>query len=47
MFLSWCKSYEEEVKEFRELIDSSPADVKQLKEEYLQLTGKRYRKAKS
>lgn len=44
MFLSWCKSYEEEVKELRELIEAGPADVKQLKEEYQQLTGKRYRR---
>lgn len=44
MFLSWCKSYEQEVKELRELIETEPADVKQLKEEYQQLTGKRYRR---
>ncbi len=45
-FLSWCKSYEEEVKEFKELIEGKPSDLKQLKAEYYQLTGKNYRKAK-
>jgi len=44
MFLSWCKSYEQEVQEIRELIEDNPADVKQLKQEYHQLTGKQYRK---
>lgn len=43
-FLSWCKSYEEEVKELRELIEGNPNDVKLLKQEYLELTGKRYKK---
>jgi hypothetical protein len=43
-FLSWCESYEQEVQEMRELIEGSPADVKLLKREYQQLTGKRYRK---
>jgi hypothetical protein len=43
-FLSWCKSYEEEEKEFRELICGSPADVGLLKDEYEQLTGKRFRR---
>jgi hypothetical protein len=43
-FLSWCESYEQEVQEMRELIEGSPADVKMLKREYQQLTGKRYRK---
>lgn len=42
--LSWCKSYEEEERELRELIECEPADVKQLKEEYKQLTGKSYRR---
>lgn len=46
MFLSWCKSYEEEEREMRELIDGNPADVKQLRAEYLQLTGKNYRRKK-
>lgn len=49
MFLSWCKSYEQEVKEMREmreLIEAQPSDVKQLKEEYKTLTGKRYRGSK-
>lgn len=45
-FLSWCKSYEEEEKELRELIEGNPADVKLLKKEYLELTGKNYRKCK-
>lgn len=44
MFLLWCKSYEEEEKEFRELICGNPADVKLLKEEYERLTGKRFRR---
>lgn len=44
-FLSWCKSYEQEVAEMRELIAGNPADVKLLKKEYEQLTGKRYRRA--
>ncbi len=43
-FLSWCKSYEEEVKEFEDLIDSKPQDEKQLRKEYEELTGKKYRK---
>lgn len=45
-FLSWCKSYKEEVNEFRELIESGPSDVKQLKEEYKQLAGKAFRRTK-
>lgn len=43
-FLSWCKSYEEEAKEMRKLIESQTSDLKQLKREYLELTGKQYRK---
>lgn len=43
MFLSWCKSYDEEVSELRELIAQNPEDVKMLKKEYEQLTGKKYR----
>lgn len=43
-FLSWCKSYEEEVKELGELIEGKPADEKQLRNEYQQLTGKNYRR---
>ena len=43
MFLSWCSTYEHEVQEFRDLILGCPADVKQLKQEYKQLTGKRFR----
>jgi hypothetical protein len=46
MFLSWCKSYEEEEAEMRELIASSPADVKLLKQEYVRLTGKAFRRKK-
>lgn len=42
-FLSWCKSFEEEEKELRELIENEPADVKLLKQEYEQLTGKKFR----
>ena len=45
-FLSWCKSYEEEVAEFEELILGNPADVKLLRQEYEQLTGKRFRRRK-
>jgi hypothetical protein len=45
-FLSWCKSYEEEVAEFRELILGNPDDVKMLKREYQQLTGKAFRRKK-
>jgi hypothetical protein len=44
MFLSWCTSYKQEVNELAELIDGNPSDVKQLRSEYIQLTGKRYRK---
>jgi hypothetical protein len=47
MFLSWCKSYEEEEQELRKLIECKPADVKLLKEEYLQLTGKNYRRKRT
>tara|TARA_R100000951_G_scaffold101420_1_gene92983 strand:+ start:41597 stop:41761 length:165 start_codon:yes stop_codon:yes gene_type:complete len=43
-FLSWCKSYEEEEQEFRELICGNPSDVHMLKDEYEQLTGKRFRR---
>jgi len=43
-FLSWAKSYEDEVSQFRELISGNPADVKLLKQEYEILTGKRYRR---
>lgn len=46
MFLSWCTSYEMEVQEFEELIDGKPSDEKQLRKEYKELTGKRYRKVK-
>jgi len=45
-FLSWCKSYEEEEKEFRELICGDPADIKLLKQEYYILTGKNFRRRK-
>jgi hypothetical protein len=43
-FLSWCKSYEDEEREFRELICGNPADVRLLKDEYESLTGKRFRR---
>lgn len=45
-FLDWCTSYDQEVFELRELINGKPSDVKQLKQEYYQLTGKQYRKTK-
>lgn len=45
-FLGWCTSYEEEVAEFRELILGEPDDVKLLKREYYQLTGKQFRRKK-
>jgi hypothetical protein len=45
-FLSWARSYENEVKEFRELILGNPADIKLLKQEYEILTGKRFRRKK-
>jgi hypothetical protein len=43
MFLSWCKSYEQEVQEMRDMIAQNPGDVKMLKKEYEQLTGKKYK----
>lgn len=46
MFLSWCRSYEEEVTEFEELILGNPADVKILRQEYQELTGKRFKRKK-
>jgi len=36
-FLSWCKSYEEEVEELEHLISCSPDDKRQLKEELKEL----------
>lgn len=45
-FLSWCKSFEQEEKEMRELILGNPSDVKQLKNEYQQLTGKAFKRKK-
>ena len=45
-FLSWAKSYEDEVSEMRELILGDPADVDLLKREYEILTGKRFRRRK-
>lgn len=47
MFLSWCMSYEEEEKELRRLITGNPADIKMLKQEYYELTGKRFRRRKN
>jgi hypothetical protein len=46
MFLSWCKSYKEEVAKMRSLILAGPADVKLLKQEYMRLTGKAFRRKK-
>ncbi len=43
-FLSWCKSYAQEEKEMRELILGNPGDVKMLKKEYQELTGKQFRR---
>ena len=43
-FLAWAQSYEHEVAEFRELIESRPSDLKELKKEYQLLTGKQYRR---
>lgn len=43
-FFSWCKSYEQEEREMRETIEGNPADVKLLKQEYYELTGKRYKR---
>ena len=42
--LGWAKSYEHEVEEFRRLILSEPADLDLLKDEYKELTGKRFRR---
>ena len=45
-YLSWCKSYEQEERELRELILSNPADIELLKKEYEALTGKRFKRKK-
>lgn len=45
-FLSWCKTYDQEVKEMINLIKCNPCDVQQLKKEFKELTGKRYRDSK-
>jgi hypothetical protein len=45
-YLSWAVSYTAEVLEMRKLILSDPADVKLLKKEYYELTGKRFRRRK-
>lgn len=45
-YLSWAKSYEDEVREMRELILSKPSDVALLKQEYQNLTGTRFRRKK-
>lgn len=45
-FISWCMNYEEEEKELRRLICGNPTDTKLLKQEYEQLTGKRFRRRK-
>jgi len=41
-FLGWCKSYEQEEREIRELIEGEPVDVEMLKDEYEILTGEKY-----
>ena len=41
-FLSWCKSYKQEVQEFEHLIAGNPEDVELLKHEYYELTGEEY-----
>lgn len=46
-FLSWAKSYEDEVNEMRKLILREPADVKLLKREYEILTEKRFKRKKN
>jgi hypothetical protein len=43
-FLSWAKSYEHEVKELRQLILNNPSDIKMLKNEYYELTGKKFKR---
>lgn len=45
-FLRWAKSYENEVELMRDLILSEPADIKLLKQEYYELTGKQFRRKK-
>ena len=46
-FISWCTSYEEEERELRRLITGNPADIKMLKQEYYELTGKLFRRKKN
>jgi hypothetical protein len=41
-FISWCTSYEQEVEAFRGLIEAHPSDERELRNEYQELTGKRY-----
>lgn len=41
-FLSWTKSYRQEVETMVQLIQGNPADIELLKEEYYQLTGEEY-----
>lgn len=45
-YLPWCKSYEEEVRQLRSLIENYPHDVSLLKKEYQSLTGKRFKRKK-
>ena len=45
-YLSWARSYAQGEKELRELILANPADVRLLKKEYYELTGKRFRRRK-
>lgn len=37
MYLSWAKSYEQEIKAFKKLISTKPADVRLLKQELTNL----------
>ena len=46
-FISWCTSYEEEERELRRLINGNPADIKMLKQEYYELTGKLFKRKKN
>lgn len=46
-FLSWAKSFDEEVSELKELIQGRPDDLDLLLNEYEELTGKKYRSGDS
>lgn len=41
-YLSWCHTYEEEKRDFENLIAGNPDDIEMLKAEYEDLTGERY-----